>query len=84
MEVTFSRNGNYIPFIHCPTLRHALKSTEGPEFDSFASLMEWEEQVRGSVTCSDACSRTPYLEVDALRVWGANSAKLGRKEPTPA
>lgn len=84
MEVTFSRNGNYIPFIHCPTLRHALKSTEGPEFDSFASLMEWEEEVRGSVTCSDACSRTPYLEVDALRVWGANSAKLGRKEPTPA
>lgn len=83
MEVTFARNGNYIPFIHCPTLRHALKSTEGPEFSSFAALMAWEEEVRASVTCSDACSRTPYLKVDALRVWGANSAKLGRKEPTP-
>jgi hypothetical protein len=51
---------------------------------SFEALMAWEEEVRGSVSCSESCSRTPYLEVDALRVWGANSAKLGRKESMPA
>jgi radical SAM family protein len=84
MEVTFARDGRYIPFVHCPTLRAELKSTEGPAFDSFEALMDWEEHVRGSVSCSDSCSRTPYLKVDALRVWGANSAKLGRREAATA
>lgn len=84
MEITFSRSGNFVPFVHCPTLRRKLNATEGPEFASFEALMEWEEEVRGSVTCSDSCSRTPYLKVDALRVWGANSAKLGRKETLTA
>lgn len=79
MEVTFAPSGGYVPFIHCPTLRRELDATEGPEFQSFADLMAWEESVRGLVKCSTACSRTPYLKVDALRVWGANSAKLGRK-----